>query len=121
MKNLETQMGQLAQSLRESLPKSFPSDREKNPKKCMAETLRRGKEPDEPKKDEKTEKQVEHKNLEVEEKIEVEENKVGVELNNKGKEQKYDEVVPRRMTFPDNTLVYTPPPLPFRRKTCLTV
>ena len=75
----------------------------------MAVTLRSGKELDEPKKDEKTEKQVEHKNLEVEEKIKAEENKVGVELNNKGKEHKYDEVVPGRMTFPDNPLVYTPP------------
>ena len=37
----------------------------------MAVTLRSGKELDEPKKNEKTEKQVEHKNLEVEEKIEV--------------------------------------------------
>ena len=52
----------------------------------MVVTLRSGKELDEPKKDEKTEKQVEHKKLEVEEKIEAEENKVGVKLNNKGKE-----------------------------------
>ena len=83
-------MGQLAQSLRENLPKSFPSDTDKNPKQCMVVTLRSGKELDEPKKDDKTEKQMEHKNLEVEEKIEAKENKVGVELNNKGKEQKSD-------------------------------
>ena len=43
---------------------------------------------------------------------EAEENKVGVELNNKGREQKSDEVVLGRMTFPDNPPVYTPP-LPF--------
>ena len=49
----------------------------------MAITLRSGKELDEPKKDEKTIKEVEHTNLEVEEKIEAEENKVGVKLNNK--------------------------------------
>ena len=78
LKNLETRMGQLAQSLRENPPKSFPSDMEKNPKQCMAVTLRSGKELDEPKKNEKTEKQMEHKNIEVEEKIEFEENKVGV-------------------------------------------
>ena len=58
---------------------------------------------------------MEHKNLEVEEKIEVEENKVGVELNKKGKEQKSNEVVPGRMTFPDNPSVYTPP-LPFPQR-----
>ena len=90
LKNLENHMGQLAQSLRENLPKSFPSDTEKNPKQCMVVTLRSGKELDEPKKDDKTENQMEHKNLEVEEKIEAKENKVGVELNNKGKEQKSD-------------------------------
>ena len=71
-------MGQLAQSLRENPPKSFPSDIKENSKQCMVVTLRSGKELDEPKKDEKIEKQVEHKNLEVEEKIEAEENKVGL-------------------------------------------
>ena len=80
-------MGQLAQSLIENPPKSFPSDTEKNPKQCMVVTLRSEKELDEPKKNKKTEKQMEHKNLEIEEKIEAKENKVGVELNNKGKEK----------------------------------
>ena len=75
----------------------------------MAINLRSGKELDEPKKDAKTEKQLEHKNLEVEEKTEAEENKVGVEPNNEVKEQKSDEVVPGRMAFPDNPPVYTPP------------
>ena len=112
LKNLETQMGQLAQSLRENQPKSFPSDIKKNPKHCMVVTLRSGKELDEPMKDEKTEKQVEHKNLEVEEKIEAKGNKVGVELNNKGKEQKSDVVILGRMTLPNNSLVHTTP-LPF--------
>ena len=69
LKNLENQMGQFAQSLIENPPKSFPSDIEKNPKQCMAVTLRSGREMDEPKKNEKTKKQVEHKNLESEEKI----------------------------------------------------
>ena len=55
LKNVETQMGQLDQNP----PKSFPSDIERNPKQCMAVTLRSGKELDEPKKVEKDEKQVE--------------------------------------------------------------
>ena len=59
LKNLETLMGQLAQSLRENPQKSFSSDTEKNPKQCMAVTLRSGKELDEPKKCEKAKKQVE--------------------------------------------------------------
>ena len=40
---------------------------------------------------------------------------MGVELNNKGKKQKSDEVVPRRMTFLDNPPVHTPS-LPFSRR-----
>ena len=75
----------------------------------MVVTLRSEKELDEPKRDEKIEKQVEHKNLEVDEKIEAEENKVGVGLNNKGNEQKSDVVIPGRMTLPNNLPVYTPP------------
>ena len=50
--------------------------------------------------------------MEAEEKIEVEKNKVGVELNNKGKKQKSYEVLPGRMTFPNNPPFYSPP-LPF--------
>ena len=116
LKILEPQMEQLAQSLRENMPKSFSSDIEKkNPKQCMAVALRSGKELDEPKKNEKTEKQVEHKNLEVEEKIEAKKNKVVIELNNKGKEQKSDKVIPKRMTFPNNPPLYTPP-LPFPQR-----
>ena len=56
LKNLETQMVQLAQSLRENPPKSFSSDTKKNSKKCMAITLRSGKELDEHKKSEKAKK-----------------------------------------------------------------
>ena len=108
-------MGQLAQSLRENPSKSFPNDTKKNSKQCMVVTLRSAKELDEPKKNEKTENQVEHKNLKVEEKIEAEENKVGVESDNEGKEQKSNEVFPGRMTFPNNLPIYTPP-LPFPQR-----
>ena len=115
LKFLETRMGQLAQSLSENPPKSFPSNIEKNPKQCMVVTLRSGENMDEPKKVEKDEKQVEEKNLEFEERIEVEKDKAGVELNSKGKKKKYDEVVPVRMTFPDNPPMHTPT-LPFSQR-----
>ena len=59
LKNLESQMGQLAQYLRENPPKSFPSDTEKNPKQCMAITLRSGKEIEELKKNLNEEEQFE--------------------------------------------------------------
>ena len=39
LKNIETQMGQLALSMKESSSKYFPSDIEKNPKECMIVTL----------------------------------------------------------------------------------
>ena len=44
LKNLKTQVGQLAHSMKESSSISFPSDREKNPKDFMAITLWNGKE-----------------------------------------------------------------------------
>ena len=75
----------------------------------MFVTLRSGKALDEPKKIEKYEKLVKQKNLEIEEKTEAEKDKARVELNNKGKKQKSEEVVPGRMTFPDNPPLYMPP------------
>ena len=95
--------------MRKNPPKSFPSDTEKNPKQCLEVTLRSGKELDEPKKNEKTEKQMENKNLEIEEKIEVETKKEGVEVNYKGGKQKSDQFILARITFPENPPLYTSP------------
>ena len=44
MKNLETQVGQLALAMQNRSRESFPSDTKKNPKDCMAVTLRSRKE-----------------------------------------------------------------------------
>ena len=44
LKNLETQVGQLALSMKNQSRDSFPSDTKKNPKDCMKVTLRSGKE-----------------------------------------------------------------------------
>ena len=44
LKNLETQVEQLAQSMQNQSKDSFPSDTKKNPKDCMAITLRSGRE-----------------------------------------------------------------------------
>ena len=66
LKNMETQMGQLAQSVREQPPKSFPSNTETNPKQCMAITLRSGKKLAEPKSVEKDETQVQQEILDTE-------------------------------------------------------
>ena len=43
LKNLETQMGQLALNLQNQMKDAFPSDTKKNPKDCMAVQLRSGK------------------------------------------------------------------------------
>ena len=44
LKNLETQVGQLALTLQNQNKNAFPSDTHKNPKDCMAIQLRSGKE-----------------------------------------------------------------------------
>ena len=44
LKNLETQVGQLALTLQSQKKDAFPSDSKKNPKDCMAVQLRSGKE-----------------------------------------------------------------------------
>ena len=44
LKNLQTRVGQLALSMQNQSKNSFPSDTSKNPKDCMAVTLRSGKE-----------------------------------------------------------------------------
>ena len=44
LKNIETQIGQLALSMQNQSRDSFPSDTKKNPKDCMAITLRSGRE-----------------------------------------------------------------------------
>ena len=44
LKNLETQVGQLALNMQNQSRDSFPSDTKKNPKECMEITLRSGKE-----------------------------------------------------------------------------
>ena len=62
LKNLEIQIGQLAQAVQKELKDSFPSDTRKNTKDCMAVILRSGKELDEmrgEKRDTEEEKQAE--------------------------------------------------------------
>ena len=44
LKNLETQVGQLSLSLQKQSKDTFPCDTQKNPKDCLAVTLRSGKE-----------------------------------------------------------------------------
>ena len=44
MKNLETQVGQLALAMQNQSKDAFPSDTRKNPKVCMVVTLRSGRE-----------------------------------------------------------------------------
>ena len=53
LKNLETQVGQLALSLQKQSKDTFPSETKKNPKDCLAVILRIGKELQESKKKEK--------------------------------------------------------------------
>ena len=62
LKNLEIQIGQLAQAVQKEPKDSFPSDTTRNPKDCMTIILRSGRELDErrgEKKDTEGEKQAE--------------------------------------------------------------
>ena len=62
LKNLETQIGQLAQAVQKEPKDSFPSDTKENPKDCMEIILRSGRALDErrvEKRDAEEEKQVE--------------------------------------------------------------
>ena len=59
LKNFETEVGQLAHSMKESSSRSLPSDTETNPRDCMTVTLRSGKEL-------RNSKKVENKNVEIE-------------------------------------------------------
>ena len=68
LKNLETQVGQLALTLQSQKKDAFPSDTKKNPKDCMAVQLRSGKELEKIK--EKNDSSKEEEGLEKEEALE---------------------------------------------------
>ena len=72
LKNLETQVGQLALTLQSQKKDAFPSDTKKNPKDCMAVQLRSGKELEKmtEKNDNSTEKESPEKEEELERKKE---------------------------------------------------
>ena len=53
LKNLETQVGQLALAIQNQSKDAFPSDTRKNPKDCMVVTLRSGREIESRKKEKK--------------------------------------------------------------------
>ena len=68
LKNLETQIGQLALNLQNQMKDAFPSDTKKNPKDCMAVQLRSGKDLEE--KTEKDESNKEEEGPEITETLE---------------------------------------------------
>ena len=68
LKNLETQIGQLALNLQNQMKDAFPNDTNKNPKDCMVVQLRSGKELEE--KTEKDESNEEEEGLEIAETLE---------------------------------------------------
>ena len=53
LKNMEVQIGQLAQTMQNQSKGSFPSDTRKNPRECMAVSLRSGRELEERRKEKK--------------------------------------------------------------------
>ncbi|XP_062113941.1 uncharacterized protein LOC133824944 [Humulus lupulus] len=104
MKTLETQVGQLANTMKTKMSRSFPCDTEKNPKECNAITLRSGKELDTP----------------TVEKKKVEE----IPMNGEKEEDKQNEGIPKKEPLVANpgsiTFLDSPPkittPLPFSQR-----
>ena len=68
LKNLETQIGQLALNLQNQMKDAFPNDTKKNPEDCMAVQLRSGKDLEE--KTEKDESNKGEEGLEIAETLE---------------------------------------------------
>ena len=68
LKNLETQVGQLGLAIQNKSKDAFLSDRKKNPKDCMAITLRSGREMKEREENEKNMAKIE-KHVEIGEEI----------------------------------------------------
>ena len=60
LKNLETQVGQLALAMQNQSKDAFPSDTKKNPKDCMAVTLSSGRELKRKKKENKKNEEEKH-------------------------------------------------------------
>ena len=61
LKNLETQIGQLAIAMQNQSKDAFPSDTKKNPKDCMVVTMRSGREIESRKEEEKKKTEKEEK------------------------------------------------------------
>ena len=100
IKNLETQIGQLAIAAQEQSSRTFPSDTEKNPRECKAITLRSGKELEETRGEQKLK--------------EIASEKVDEGTTPATEPVK---VIPGTITFPDNLPKITPPlPYPQRFK-----
>ena len=85
--------------MKESPPRSFPSDMEKNLRECQAITLRSGKWIRDPKENEKEKVEDENEEAKVEKKEGNEKEKFSLE----------------RITFPDNPPLIIPP-LPFPQR-----
>ena len=108
LKNLETQVGQLALNMQNQNKGSFPSDTKKNPKDCMAIQLRSGKEVNNGSRKEKKEKtneeeketgREEEKNMsekttDAEKQKLTEQHEKSYELKQKEKVQAYTPTVP---------------------------
>ena len=103
LKNLETQVGQLALNMPNQSKGAFPSDTQKNPKDCMAVQLRSGKEvgnnSKKERKEELTEKEQEENGKEGENSIQTEQPEGSSEQKHKKKVPSYTPTVhfPQRL------------------------
>ena len=117
LKNLETQVGQLALSLQKQSKDTFPSDTKKNPKDCLAITLRSGKELQEIKKNEKEARSKEAIKEERNQKLEDEKDVAESSKRDLLEEEKHEECIEKEKPQKEEVRVYKPPiPFPQRLK-----
>ena len=115
LKNFETQVGQLALAMQNKSRDFFPSDTKKNPKDCMAITMRSGKELQEREETEKKKNEAETEK--------AGQNSVGCEkkknitgLSDKNEQmKKQDEVAKDKKVQKEEVRVYQPP-IPFPQR-----
>ena len=105
LKNLETQVGQLALALQNQLKDAFPIDIRKNPKDCIAVTLRSGRELEE-KRNEKKESEKE-KHAEIGEELKQHSSEV-VEEDRAAKIQQEEQVEKGNLRKKEEAKAYNP-------------
>ena len=116
LKNMETQVGQLDFSLQKQSNDTFPSDAKKNPKDCLAVTLRSGKQLLESKKKDKEADNKKAIQEERNQKLEVEKDIAESSSRDLLEEEKNEESIEKEKPKKREEVRVYRPPLPFPQR-----